>query len=188
MVKCKNISKLKTKEHFSLHFISQLKLSFLIFLSFSSTLIYSQQEIRTKRFSIQAGVNGGIGYNVKGPSLSFHYAYRTDRILQLESMLFFDYQTFSSRYPVEMLGLGLVTGIRINVSPKKDWNPSFVLMPGVIYSSIKTSREDLPYKNGFSGAVSIGFSNNFYKKNMITTGVNVGENILAIHLKYGRWF
>ena len=161
----------------------------LIFLLLLSNEISAQEETKPRNFSIHAGINGGILSGGTGPSFSFHYAFRTKKVLQTESMLFFDSHsgdTFLSGYAQKNLGAGLVTGIRINVLPKKNWNPSFVLMGGVMYSSEITSQPR--ERKGFSGALSLGISNAFYKKHMVSLGYNAGRNIASLHLKYGFYF
>jgi len=176
-------------------FLANLKSYFkqapLLFLFLLCTQIRAQQETRPRSFAIHAGINGGILGGGIGPSFSFHYALRTEKVLQLESMIFFDShsgETFLSGYFQKNRGFGLAAGIRINVLPKRNWNPSFIIMPGVIYSSQTTSRPDDYARNGISGALCIGFSSAFYKKHMVSIGLNTGENIEAIYLKYGFWF
>ncbi len=162
-----------------------------IFSFLLSTQIYAQHEIKPINFGIHAGVNGGILGGGIGPSFSFHYALRTDKVLQPESMLFFDShsgEVFLSGYTQKNIGFGLAAGTRINILPKKHWNPSFVIMPGVIYSSQATSRPDDNGHNGISGALCLGLSSTFYRKHMVSTGINIGKNIDALYLKYGLWF
>jgi|GEM_PF-1646065 len=162
-----------------------------IFLFLLSTQIYAQQETKPISFGIQAGINGGILGGGLGPSISFHYALRTEKVLQLESMLFFDShsgETFLSGYSQKNIGLGLAVGARVNVLPKKNWNPSFVIMPGVIYSSQTTSRPDDNGQDGISGALCLGISSAFYRKHMVSIGLNIGDNIDALYIKYGLWF
>ncbi len=185
-----NTDKLKTKKCFLTHFKNHFRQTFFIFFLLS-TQIYAQQETKPLSFGIQAGVNGGILSGGIGPSFSFHYALCTEKVLQLESMLFIDShsgETFLSGYSQKNIGFGLAAGIRINVLPKKNWNPSFVIMPGVIYSSETTSRYDDYGRSGISRALCLGISSAFYKKHMVSIGLNIGQNIDALYLKYGLWF
>ena len=170
-------------------FPTNIKQVLMVLLILMSYPLFSQGEIKTKGFSIQAGINTDILSDVLGPSFSFHYAMRTNKVLQLESMLFFDShsgRTFLSGYTQENRGAGLVAGVRINVFPKKKWNPSLLILGGAMYSTEKTS---LPRESkGLSGALSLGVSSTFYQKHMVSLGYNAGRNISALHLKYGFWF
>jgi len=57
-----------------------------------------------------------------------------------------------------------------------------------MYSSKSTDRYDDVGSSGVSAALSLGVSNEFYKKHMVSFGFNVGANITAANLKYGYWF
>ncbi len=97
-------------------------------------------------------------------------------------------KTFLSGESQRNVGLGLAAGIRINVLPQKNWNPSLVIMPGVIYSSKTTSRYDDYGPSGISGTLCFAVSNAFHRKHMVSIGLNSGANIFAAYLKYGFWF
>ncbi len=186
-----NTDKLKTEKCYLTHLKNYFGQTPFIYFFLLSTQIYAQQETKPISFGIHAGVNGGILGGGIGPSFSLHYALRTEKVLQLESMLFFDShagENFLSGYSQKNIGFGLAAGTRINVSPKKNWNPSFVIMPGVIYSSQTTSRPDDYGHNGISGALCLGISSAFYRKHMVSIGLNKGKNIDALYLKYGIWF
>lgn len=187
-----NTDKLKTEKCYLTHFLNYVRQTPFILFFLLSTQIYAQQETKPRSFGIHAGVNSGILGGGTGPSFSFHYALRTEKVLQLESMLFFDShsgEAFLTGDSQKNLGFGLAAGIRINVLPQKNWNPSFVIMPGVIYSSETTSRYDGDYvSSGISGNFFIAFSNAFYRKHMVSIGLNAGRNIYAAYLKYGFWF
>lgn len=170
-------------------FPTNTRLVLIVLLISMSYHLFSQGEIKKNGFSIQAGINTDILSDVVGPSFSFHYAIHTNKVLQLESMLFFDShsgRTFLSGYTQENRGAGLVAGVRINVLPKKKWNPSLLILGGAMYSTEKTS---LPRESGdLSGALSLGVSSSFFQKHMVSLGYNAGRNISALHLKYGFWF
>ena len=186
-----NTEKLKTAKCYLTPIKNHFRQPAFIFFFLLTTQMYAQQETKPVKFGIQAGINGGILGGGIGPSISFHYALRTEKVLQLESMLFFDRhsgETFSSGYSQKNIALGLAAGTRINVLPKKNWNPSLVIMPGVIYSSQTTSRPDDYRRSGMSGALCLGISSAFYRKHMVSIGLNVGKNIDALYLKYGFWF
>ena len=186
-----NADKLKTGNCYLTHYKNHVRQILFIFFILLSTPVYAQQETKPISFSIHAGVNGGLLDGGVGPSFSFHYALRTEKVLQLESMLFFDShsgETFLSGDSQKNIGLGLAAGTRINVLPKKHWNPSFVIMPGVIYSSETTSRQGDYEHSGISGALCVGISSAFNRKHMVSLGLNIGQNIDALYLKYGLWF
>jgi hypothetical protein len=178
------------KERFFQNCLLKTGIPILLFLLLSNS-IYAQQEAAPGRIGIHAGLNSGLLSGGVGPSLSLHYAIRTEKVLQLESMLFLDShsgKTFLSGFDQQNFGLGVAAGPRINVFPQKNWTRSFVVMPGIMYSSQKTSRHDDPGSSGLSGALCLGISNAFYQKHMASLGFNVGENIFAASLKYGYWF
>lgn len=187
-----NTYDLKTGKCDLTHFLNFVRqISFLLFFLLSG-LIYAQQETKFRSFSIQAGVNSDLLSGGPGPSISFHYAHPTEKQIQFESMLFYDSQsggkTFLNGFSQEAFGYGLAAGARLNILPDKNWNPSLVLMPGVIYSSVETSREDDPGQSGVAAALCIAVSNTFYKKHMLSLGHNGGSHISATYLKYGYWF
>ncbi len=158
-----------------------------------STQIFAQQETKSRSFSIHAGIHAGINSgvisNAFGPSLSFHHASRTEKVIQFESMLFFDRHSgraFLSGDQTKFLALGLAAGVRMNILPQKNWNPSFVIMLGPAYGS-----ESANYR-GLGFAYCLGFSYTFHKKHMLSIGVNAVEGREfeggAIYIKYGFWF
>ena len=137
---------------------------------------------------MHGGINTGILAGGTGPSFSFHSAIRTNKVVQFESMLFFDYhsgRTFLSGYSQVNLGVGFMGGIRINALPKRNWNPSLVIMAGMMYGSetIDDTRE-----RGFGAGYSLALSNTFYQKHTASFGVTEGKNISSFFLKYGRRF
>ena len=155
------------------------------------TLAQNQEATKTNGFGLQGGINIGILSGGAGPSFSLHYASRKDKLIQLESQLFFDYhsgKTFLSGFDQKNTGVGLAAGIRVNFLPQKNWNPSLFLMPGLMYSSQIISRPTDPSQKGISGAISLGFSNLFQQKHMVSIGINEGSNISSAFLKYGYWF
>lgn len=96
---------------------------------------------------------------------------------------------------IKASALGLTAGLRINVLPRKNWNPSFVIMTGIAYGSQKEKRYSIDggaeWKSDDGGgvAVCLGFSNTFYKKHMVSLGfIGVPEDFAAVYIKYGIWF
>ena len=187
----KNAGKLKT-ENLQLHYLLNfVRYSSFILLFLLSTQVFAQEEVKPRYFGIHAGFNTGILGGGYGPSFSFHYAIRTDKVIQFESMLFFDSHSgsaFMSGYPQKNLGFGLAAGTRINIMPNRIWNPSIIIMPGVIYSSETIIRPEGYSNSGVSGTLCLGISNDFYGKHMLSMGATVGDNIFAVYLKYGIWF
>lgn len=166
-----------------------LLLSLLCFFPFVQ--LKAQDQVKDHVLGLQAGVNSGILGGGGGPSFSFHYAISQDKILQWESALFFDYhsgKTFLSGFSQKNTGIGLLAGLRLNLRPQKNWNPSLFLKPGLMYSSENISRTSDPIQKGFSGAISLGVSSLFHQKHMLSLGFNQGANIESAFLKYGFWF
>lgn len=187
----KKINQLKNEKLYFIPLLNFIRQTLFILLFLWSIQIFAQEETKPRSFGIHAGINSGTHSGGTGPSFSFHYAIPTEKVLQIESMLFFDShsgKTFLSGHFQENLGFGLAAGVRINFLPQKNWNPSFVIMPGIIYSSESTSRFDDYGSSGISEAFCFAFSNNFYRKHMVCLGLNRGENIFAVYLKYGFWF
>jgi len=185
-----NLSRYKSDNNFPPYYLSLFRKTTFIFILLISTPLLAQEEILGKT-GIQAGLNNGMLSNGFGPSFSVHYAIRHEKVVQLESQFFFDYsggKTFLSGHAQKNFGMGIAAGPRINFRPKKDWNPSVFLMPGMMYSSKTSSRYDDVGSSGLSPAVSLGISNDWYRKHMVSFGFNVGENIFAANLKYGYWF
>ncbi len=153
--------------------------------------LIAQEGPQNKGFSLHAGINSGILSGGGGPSLSLHYASRRDKVLQLESQFLLDYhsgKTFLSGNPQENVGFGFLAGLRLNVRPKKNWNPSLFLFPGLMYSSETISTSSTSTQSSISGAVGLGFSSLFHQKHMVSIGINQGEYITSAFLKYGFWF
>jgi hypothetical protein len=182
---------IKTQKCYINHILNNALQTAFILLLLMSTQIFAQEETKPGKVGIHAGINSGLLDSGFGPGISIHYALRTDKVLQPESMLFFDShsgKTFLSGYAQKSRGFGLAAGIRINFSPQQNWNPSLVIMPGIMYSSSQSSRYDDPGQSGTSAALNLGISNSFYKKHMVSLGFNSGENITVLYLKYGYWF
>ncbi len=150
----------------------------------------AQYEPDPGRFGMHIGVNSGILDNAIGPSFSLHYAFNTGKVLQPESMLFFDSHSgkeFISGNQMKATALGLAAGLRVNISPHTNWNPSLVVMPGIAFGS-ESSRYGEYRNSGITGALSLGFSNAFYKRHMATIGLNIVEDmVFAAFVKYGFW-
>ncbi len=173
------------------HFLNLIKPILFISFFLLSIQIFAQQGTKPKSFGIHAGINSGTLSGGTGPSFSLHYAFPSEKALQLESMLFYDShsgKTFLTGHYQENIGFGLAAGARINFLPQKNWNPSVLIMPGIIYSSETTTRYDGYGSSGISDALCLAFSNAFFRKHMISLGLNRGENIFAAYLKYGFWF
>jgi hypothetical protein len=187
----KNTDNQRVKWCYMLSTLNLIKLVAIVMFFGLSTPVIAQQEASSTKIGIHAGLNSGILSGGAGPSFSLHYAARTEKVVQLESMLFFDShsgKTFLSGHNQKNLGIGVVGGVRINVFPQKNWNPSLVIMPGIMYSSQTTSRYDDRGSSGMSGAISLGIANTFYRKHMVSLGLNGGANITSLYLKYGLWF
>lgn len=186
-----NTDKLKTEKCYLPHYLSYVRqIPFVLFFLLSPQ-IYAQQETKLRNLGVHVGLNSGMLSGGVGPSFSLHYALRTEKVLQFESMLFFDShsgKTFLSGESQKNVGLGLAAGMRLNVMPQKKWNPSLVIMPGVIYSSETTSRYNDNGLSGIAGALCFAVSSAFNKKHMFSLGINQGANITATYLKYGFWF
>jgi hypothetical protein len=166
-----NSNKLKSTSFSPTQFISCKRQIMILMFFLLSTQLHAQQQNSPGIKGIHLGLNSGVLGGGAGPSFSFHYAIRSEKVLQLESMLFFDYHsgtTFLSGGSQKNTGIGVAGGIRINVLPNKNWNPSFAFMPGIMYSSQKTSRYDDADRSGISLALGFSFSNTFYKKHMLS--------------------
>jgi hypothetical protein len=186
----KNLVKMKTEKCLTcfLNYVAQTHFIFVLLLS---TQIYGQDEAKPGRLGIHAGINNGILSGGFGPSFSLHYALHTKKALQPEFMVFFDShsgKTFLSGGSEKDAGFGLAAGLRLNLLPNKNWNPSLVIMPGISYSSEITTRYDDPGSRGISGALCLGISNTFYRKHMVSMGLISEYNFDAAYLKYGYWF
>ncbi len=174
-----------------------------ILLFLLSAQIFAQQETKPRSFSIHAGLNRDVDDldNTIGPSLSFHYAYTLIPIfVQLELMLFFDGRSIaaiSNEDKNKSSAIGLAPGLRINILSQKNWNPSFVIMPGIAYAS----KANEP-KAKISYALCFVFSNTFFKKHMISIGFSIfypmqddlifilasRSGVAIFNIKYGFWF
>ncbi len=171
--------------------LTHVLISFIL-LFLLSAQIFAQQETNPRSFSIHAGVNGTIFSNATGPSISIQSASRTDKVIQRELMLFFDKQSGGSPgglFPNnDYSGIGLAAGVRINIFPQRNWNPSFVIMLGPAYGSESAIDRKYEY-SGLGYAFCFGYSNIFYKKHMLSIGFNnVVDFGAAIYIKYGFWF
>lgn len=178
-------------KYFFKSFYSETGIFFFLVLFFAFFQSNGQQMNTDHGPGFQAGINSGILGGGGGPSFSVHYAIRRDKILQWESALFFDYhsgKTFLSGFSQKNTGLGILAGLRLNLRPRKSWNPSLFLKPGMMYSSENIARASDPIQRGFSGAISLGLSSLFHQKHMISLGFNQGANIESAFLKYGIWF
>jgi hypothetical protein len=186
-----NTDKLKTEKCYLSHYLNYVRQIPIVLFFLLCNQIYAQQETKPRNFGVHVGLNSGMLSGGIGPSFSLHYAFRTEKVLQLESMLFFDShsgKTFLSGESQKNVGLGVAAGMRLNVLPQKKWNPSLVIMPGVIYSSETTSRYNDNGLSGISGTLCFAVSSAFDRKHMVSIGLNQGANILATYLKYGFWF
>ncbi|MCH6233948.1 hypothetical protein [Cognataquiflexum rubidum] len=178
----------KSERNYVAFFPSILKQTLVLFFFLLSTQNFAQQETKPRSLGIHGGINSSLLDDALGPSFSFHYAIRTDKVLQIESMLFFDSnsgESFMSGSSQKSSGIGLAAGLRINVLPNRNWNPSLVIMPGIMQSSERINGREL---SEVSGAICLGLSNTFQGKHMVTLGINQGENISAAYIKYGFWF
>ncbi|MCL6260643.1 hypothetical protein M3O96_16180 [Aquiflexum sp. TKW24L] len=178
----------KSERNYVTFFPIILKQTLLILFFLWSSQIIAQQETKSRSFGIHGGINSSLLDDAFGPSFSFHYAIRTDKVLQIESLLFFDSnsgKSFMSGSSQTSSGIGLAAGLRINVLPNRNCNPSLVIMPGIMQSSERINGREL---SGVSGAICLGLSNTFHGKHMGTLGINQGENISAAYIKYGYWF
>lgn len=162
----------------------------IIILFLAITTVYAQEEDKPVSFGIQGGIITGILGGGTGPSLSLHYALRTQKVLQPEIALSFDSkkgETFLSGHNSNSSALSLTAGARINIQPQKNWNPSLLIMGGLMSGKSKSDRYDDTGSSGVSGALNVGVSNTFNRKHMITLGALVGEYVDGFYLKYGYW-
>lgn len=164
-----------------------------IFLFVSANMMYAQETAKAGSVGIHAGINTGTLDAGNGPSFSFHYGFRREKIFQPELAISFDSQkgkTFSSGYNYKSSALAFAAGIRINIRPNKNWNPSLFFMPGIMMGSYEKEDNNAPaYSNsGSSLAVRLGISNTIQKNHMITIGVISGEDFSGYFFTYGYLF
>lgn len=188
MVQPEQINQTSIFRNFSIYI--RIVLSFiLINISFSG--IYAQEADKPRPFGIHGGLNFGTLNSGSGPSLSFHYSFNTQKVFQPEIAISYDTQqgeTFSNGYDYSANAITLYGGVRLNMRPKKNWNPSLYLMPGLMFGSDQTSRPDDSGRKGKSLAAQLGVSNTFSNKHMITIGIFSGDFIDGVHLNYGFMF
>lgn len=182
-----NTDKLKTKKCYIVLFLNYIKQSSIILFFLLSTQMYAQQETKPRDLSIQAGVNSGILGGGYGPSFSINYAFRIKK-LPIEVMLFYDRQKGSGGFfgGSQNQGIGVAAGLRMNLFSKKNRVTSFTTMVGFMYSSAKYNH-DRTLQSVFP-CLSLGISNIYYQKHMISVGLNYGEFIVSLFAKYGFWF
>jgi hypothetical protein len=153
--------------------------------------VHAQERQRSSSLGIHAGINAGMFGGGMGPGVSLHYALGR-KALQFESMLFFDSRSGSTWYWGESeksRGAGLLAGGRFNFLPGKNWNPSLVVMLGVMYGATITEAYQATRRDeGICPAVSLGIANTLFQKHMISLGFTSGEYFASIYLKYGLWF
>lgn len=164
----------------------------IIFLFVSASLMFAQEAAKKGSVGLHAGINTGTLDAGNGPSFSFQYGFRREKIFQPELALSFDSQkgkTFSSGYNYKSSALTLAAGIRINIRPQKNWNPSLFFMPGLMMGSYESENNKVPTSNsGSSLAARLGISNTIHKHHMITVGVISGEDFGGYYLTYGYLF
>ncbi len=155
------------------------------------TSVAAQEVGITKQFSIHGGFNIGLLDNGMGPSLAFHYYPGKLKFVQSELAIAFDHQSgksFMSGSRYSSTGISMLGGLRVNFRPGKNWNPSVVLLPGLIVGSENSDRKNDLNHSGFSPAVHFGISNTISNKHMITLGVFEGGFIQGFSFKYGLLF
>ncbi|MCU0367869.1 MAG: hypothetical protein MUF39_03455 [Cyclobacteriaceae bacterium] len=153
--------------------------------------MYAQEADKPRPWGIHGGLNTAVLNPGSGLSLSVHYSFNTQRVLQPEVAIAYDAQkgeTFSNGDDYKSSALSFYGGLRLNLRPKKNWNPSFYIMPGLMFESSQTSRYDDPGQEGTSLGAQLGLSNTFNKKHMISIGFFGGNYIDGLHLKYGFIF
>ena len=151
---------------------------------------FGQDTLNVNHLSAHLGFCGGILDKTQNSlATSLHYSYQPGKVFHFESKLFFEYHqglTFltGNRYKESIVGIA--PGVRINLFPKKNWSPSVVVFPAVMYHS----RESAPNyeKSSFKFGLSSGISHRFYSKNMITYYGTIAKGLVIIGLKYGRIF
>ena len=173
-------------------FRESIKYSFFIVALLMAFQSIGQDKKFAQQFGVQAGVNNGVLSGGFGPSFSIHYALRTDKVFQVESMLFGDYHsgsTFLSGYDQQNFGVGLAVGGRVNFLKDKDVSPSIALMGGIGYGVEKTSRPtDL---QGVMGVMSLSVGAKIHNKHMIDVGFRQDVQatyISSLYIEYGYWF
>jgi hypothetical protein len=152
---------------------------------------FAHSQVKNHGISLHAGINSGVLGGGGGPSLSLHFSGRRDKIFQLESQLLWDYhagKTFLSGKSQKNTGVGLLAGLRLNLRPEKNWNPSLFFFPGVMYSSETISNSPATTNSGISAGISVGISSLFHQKHMLSLGITGSEYISSLFLKYGFWF
>ena len=130
-----------------------------------------------------AHIGFGAGLDGDGLGLSFDYAYKPYRILNLEAQVSIDnirgtYFLSANKSNYFVYGLGV--GARLNILPNnKKWNPSIYAMPGFgIYNNPIEPEANLIF--------ATGFSNTFYQHHGLSVGTKLGHYLFMI--KYGYIF
>lgn len=171
----------------------RFKILLLLFaISFTCSNLNAQQTTQSGNVSIHAGINAGILDAGYGPSFSFQYSFRQEKVIQTELSVSFDSQKgeeFSSGDKYSSSALTLAAGIRLNIRPQKNWNPSLFLMPGFMMGSYHSDDNANSITRSNTGlAIQLGLSNTIHKKHMVTIGYLSGANFDGVYFRYGYLF
>lgn len=83
----------------------------------------------------------------------------------------------------------LAAGIRVNIRPQKNWNPSLYFMPGIMIGSFESdSINDPDQTGGCSLAAQLGISNTFHQRHVTTIEYKSGDKFNGVCFKYGFLF
>jgi hypothetical protein len=162
-----------------------------VFFLLVSTILHAQETNKKTSLGIHAGINSRVLDGGYGPSLSFQVGFRPDKTLQPEIAISFDSQkgeTFSYGDSFKASAITLAAGLRLNIRPQMNWNPSLYLMPGLMMGNYTDSDTN---RKGSGLAMLLGLSNTFHHKHMINVGYISDNNALylyGVYIKYGFLF
>jgi len=183
----------KNRKGCNVHLTTPIKLLLATMaLTFSGTLIYAQEKTKPGMAGFHGGINAGVLDNGYGPSLSFQYAFHPEKVVQTELSISFDSQKgeeFGSGDNYRSSALTLAAGIRLNIRPQKNWNPSIFLMPGLMMGSYESEDNSNTINQSNTGlSLQLGLSNTIHNKHMITIGLLSGANFDGLYFRYGFLF
>ncbi|MDO5509107.1 MAG: hypothetical protein Q4F57_00285 [Weeksellaceae bacterium] len=169
---------------------SNMRVACIVILLFCCTLSLAQEFPTYYNKSTQVGIIKGLLDQGNGISVSAHFAIRPSKVLQPEIALSYESQkgkTFLTSYNYSAAGISLTPGLRINIRPQRNWNPSILFMLGISYSQQKKDRIDVSGEAGISPALNLGVASTFHQRHMGSIGIFGNDNIGGLYLKYGYW-